>query len=266
MKAKKSLGQNFLTDQSIIDHIIESADLSHTDTVLEVGPGTGTLTERLVSSSGAVTAIEIDQNLCTLLSKKFTSCENFSLICKSILDVNIPALFSQNTHNTQDKTYKLIANLPYYITSKIIRFFLENPVPPTVMIIMVQQEVAERIIAPKGQMSVLAVSVQYYADAEILFPVPRTAFDPVPKVDSAVLKISPSHHSVPKDPEQTKAFFRLVRAGFSSKRKTLLNNLASSFHLSKDTTTAKLLSLGFTVHTRAQELSVSDWKRLLSVF
>jgi 16S rRNA (adenine1518-N6/adenine1519-N6)-dimethyltransferase len=160
--------------------------------------------------------------------------------------------------------YKLVANIPYYITSPIIQLFLETKYPPLEMILMVQKEVAERIVAKPGQMSILAASVQFYARAELLFYVDKTAFWPVPEVDSAVIRISPIMDRGTQ--EDRKKFFRVVRAGFSAKRKTLVNNLASSFHLDKIAVEEKIKKAGLSPAVRAQELSVEDWKKLSSSF
>ncbi len=252
------LGQNFLRDNKIIGKIIQAANLQPDDFVIEIGPGEGVLTEALSKKAGRILAIEIDKNLIPVLRKKFAFNKKVQVIHDDILKINL--IKFAKSYNLKTRSYKIVANIPYYITSPIIRMFLEFAIPPQEMILMVQKEVAERIVEKPGKMSLLALSVQYYAQPEILFSVPAAAFFPVPKVDSAVIKITPGLNR--NDPWETKKFFRLVRAGFAAKRKTLANNLANSFHLDKKRIENKLSSIGLTPLTRAQELSVEDWKKL----
>ncbi|MFH0969376.1 MAG: 16S rRNA (adenine(1518)-N(6)/adenine(1519)-N(6))-dimethyltransferase RsmA [Patescibacteria group bacterium] len=270
--AKKSLGQNFLKNKEIVKKIIESADLSAEDVVLEIGPGKGVLTEELVKVAKKVIAVEIDKNLAEILRNKFKGNEKVGIINKDILKIKlidlisnkVPNSKSQNTkYNILDTKYKLVANLPYYITSPIIRMFLESDLPPREMILMVQKEVAERIVAKPEEMSILAVSVQYYAQPELLFYVNKENFDPVPEVDSAVIRISVNSEQRTVNSEKSSDFFRVVRAGFCAKRKMLANNLANSFHLDKKKVEEKLKAAGISPTARAQELSVEDWKKLV---
>jgi len=185
------------------------------------------------------------------------------IINDDVLKINLPEIIKQNSF----LNYKVIANIPYYITSPIIKLFLETEFPPTEMILMVQKEVAQRICAKPGEMSILAVSVQYYAKAELLFYVDKKAFYPVPEVDSAVIKISVNRNQgTVINKEETKKLFRVVKAGFSSRRKTLLNNLANSFHLPKNTTEEKIKKAEIDPISRAQDLSVDDWKKLSELF
>ena len=260
IKAKKSLGQNFLKNETVLQRIIESAEISPNDTVLEIGPGTGALTEKLSKVCKKVIAIELDDRLVEMLRNKLRNQENVEIIHDDILKINLPELVLR--YKIQDTRYKVVANLPYYITSSIIRLFLETKFPPSEMILMVQKEVAERIVAKPGEMSILAVSIQYYAQPEYLFTVPKTAFDPMPKVDSAVIKITRNKRQETKDKQDMKKFFRIVRAGFSAKRKTLANNLSNSLQIDKKEIEEKLISLGFSKNTRAQELGIDDWKKL----
>lgn len=261
IRAKKSLGQNFLQDGAMLDRIIEGAATSSDDIVIEIGPGKGALTEKLAEVCKKVVAIELDDRLIPILEEKFKGKNNVEIVHADILTVNLPDLISN--FKFQISNYKVVANIPYYITAPIIKLFLETKYPPQEMILMVQKEVAERIVAQKGQMSILAVSVQYYAYAEILFNVPRAAFDPIPDVDSAVIKIT--HYASHITNEETKKFFRIVKAGFSAKRKTLANNLSSSLHLDKKEVEEKIESLGFSKNIRAQELGVEDWKNMMDI-
>jgi 16S rRNA (adenine1518-N6/adenine1519-N6)-dimethyltransferase len=253
------LGQHFLKDTSIIKRILATANLRLNDFIIEIGPGEGILTEKLAEKVKQVIAIEIDNNLIPALQKKFANNKKVEIIHEDILKINIRSLDKLG----MTSFYKVVANIPYYITSKIIRLFLESETPPQEMILMVQKEVAERIVEKPGKMSILALSVQYYAEAQILFSVPAKAFFPIPKVDSTVIKIFPSQQI--RSQEETKKFFRVVRAGFSAKRKTLANNLANSFHLAKKDMENKLNQIGLSSLARAQELSLEEWKKLAKV-
>jgi 16S rRNA (adenine1518-N6/adenine1519-N6)-dimethyltransferase len=249
------LGQNFLTDQSIARQIIKSANLSSSDNVLEIGPGKGVLTKYLADSGARALAIEIDQRLIELLQKQF---ENIEIINGDILKINLPRLIEENNF----QNYKVVANLPYYITSKILRLFLETKYPPREMILMVQKEVGERIVAQDEKESILSISVKFYADPEILFEVGKDNFEPVPKVDSAVIRIKKKKNIPEID---TQKFFSLVKTGFSAKRKMLINNLANLGH-----PRAELLDIlkkaGLEPTVRAEKLSVEDWVKLYQIF
>lgn len=253
LKPKKSLGQNFLRDEKVLEKIIESADLQADDFVIEIGPGEGVLTEKLVPKASKVLAIEIDQNLIPALEKKFSKNENIEIINDDILKINLEKL-------VENKKYKVIANIPYYITSKIIRLFLESKNPPAEMILMTQKEVAERIVAAPGKMSLLAVSVQYYSKANLLFEVSRNSFFPIPEVDSAIIKIKNINSE-----KDSKKFFQVVKAGFSAKRKTLINNLSNGLHLDKEVVEEKIKTLGLVPTVRAQELSIENWKKISEI-
>jgi 16S rRNA (adenine1518-N6/adenine1519-N6)-dimethyltransferase len=260
IKAKKSLGQNFLKDEAVLNRIIEAANLSKDDVVIEVGPGQGALTEKLVEKCKQVIAVELDDRLIEPLHTKFVGIDNLEIIHDDILKINLPELISR--YKIQDARYKVVANIPYYITAPIIRLFLETKIPPSEVIFMVQKEVAERICSKPGEMSILAVSVQYYAKAEFCFTVFKESFDPIPKVDSAILRITRNNNQETIAKEDVKKFFRVVKSGFSAKRKTLINNLSNGLQIDKTVIEEKLLSLGFSANTRAQELGVEDWKKL----
>lgn len=265
------LGQNFLNNKAVIDKIIQAADLTCDDFVLEIGPGKGILTGELAKAAGKVVAVEIDGNLVELLRNKFSNSKNVEIISGDILKIDISELLRHRMSKSKKTSdvlpaYKIIANLPYYITSPIIRLFLESEIPPSEMILMVQKEVAERIVAKPGQMSILAVSVQYYADAEILFEVGKENFDPIPEVDSTVIRITRNPQPDTQNEEFNKNFFRIVKAGFSAKRKTLENNLTNSLHIPKTEAEEKLKTVPLSGTARAQELSVEDWKKLVNLF
>lgn len=252
------LGQNFLTDESIAKKIVDSANISANDNILEIGPGKGILTEHLIKHSAKVLAAEIDSTLVNLLRKRFhKSCySNFiEIITGDILKLNLPQLIKDNNF----ENYKVVANLPYYITSKIIRLLLETKYPPAEMILMVQKEVGERIVALDGKESLLSISVKFYAEPKILFYVPKENFDPVPEVDSAVIHIKRKDNPPEADASE---FFSLVRAGFSSKRKMLLNNLSASLNLPKNKVSQILEKAGIEPTARAEKLSLEDWINL----
>ncbi|KKP78389.1 MAG: ribosomal RNA small subunit methyltransferase A [Candidatus Moranbacteria bacterium RIFOXYA12_FULL_35_19] len=273
------LGQNFLRDKEVLEKIIESADLKADDFVIEIGPGEGVLTEKLIENAGKVLAIEIDSNLASALDSRFPASpaggrgnDKVSIITGDILKINLPEILRGHLMSIMDikcpYAYKVVANIPYYITSPIIQLFLETKFPPSEMILMVQKEVAERICAPQGKMSILAVSVQFYANSELLFYVDKKSFFPIPEVDSAVIKITPFQPATSSPAlllskeKGVKDFFRIVKAGFSAKRKILVNNLSHSLKLEKYEVEEKLKKAGIGPTQRAQELSVEDWKKL----
>ena len=262
IKAKKSLGQNFLKDEAVLNRIISSAKLSKDDVVLEIGPGQGALTEKLAAACKKVVAIELDDRLIEPLHTKFRGNENVGILHGDILKLNLPELIEKELKINNVREYKVVANIPYYITAPIIRLFLETKIVPSEVIFMVQKEVAERITAKKGAMSILAVSVQYYAKVQFLFTVFKESFEPIPKVDSAIIHITRNMDHGSKNAQDVKKFFRIVKSGFSAKRKTLINNLSNSLQLDKKELEEKLSSLGFNANVRAQELGVDDWKKL----
>jgi len=268
---KKSLGQNFLVDEQHLDRVVAAADLTADDTVLEIGPGLGALTRRLAAKAGRVIAVELDDRLITVLRAQFATQPHVSIVHGDILkldpvDLLAEAALVNRAQGAPAKiknpsTYKVVANLPYYITSAVIRHLLEASVSPRLAVLMVQKEVAERICATPGDMSILAVSVQFYAQPQIVHQVPATAFYPRPKVDSAVLRLDvfPQPVVTAVAPE---IFFRVVRAGFSQKRKQLLNTLSAGLHLSKDEATAALDRGGIDPKRRAETLSLAEWGQL----
>jgi 16S rRNA (adenine1518-N6/adenine1519-N6)-dimethyltransferase len=264
VKAKKHLGQNFLKDEAVLENIVASADISSDDTVVEIGPGTGLLTRVLSEKAKHVISLELDTDLIPSLLKQFPLSSNVSILEQDILRTDLMSILRKyNPANKEMLRYKVVANIPYYITAPIIQYLLELSTPPELIVLMIQKEVAQRITAKVGDMSILAVSVQYYADPELLFMVSKTAFDPVPKIDSAVVRLTPKRVF---NKEQDTHFFRVVKAGFSSRRKTLVNNLSSNFHLTKEEVSQKLVQLELDVNIRAQALSIDDWTRVVEKF
>ncbi len=255
-KHKKSLGQNFLTNDDIIERIVDSSEIENS-VVIEIGPGEGVLTEALAGTAQKVIAVELDNRLIPQLQEHFGDYDNVVIVHGDILHMNVEELVSQYAPTGK---YKVVANIPYYITAPIIRLFLELSRSPQEIVLMVQKEVAERLSAEPGQMSLLAVSAQYYADVKYLFTVGKEDFNPVPKVDSAIIQLK-IKKEISKN-EDTKDFFRVVKIGFSAKRKTLSNNLANGFHLYKKDIESILLSLELKNNVRAQELSIAQWQEL----
>jgi 16S rRNA (adenine1518-N6/adenine1519-N6)-dimethyltransferase len=253
--AKKSLGQNFLQDDTLIERIIEMADLPKSATVLEIGPGLGALTLPLLTQIKKVIAVEADKRFVTIFTEK--KIENLSLYEGNILDINIEKILESEL--SQDEEYHVLANIPYYITAPIIRLLLSLPRQPKQIILMVQDEVAERLTAKAGAMSLLSIMAQYYADTEKLFFVPRESFDPVPKVDSAVIRLLPKKIF---DKEVDQRFFRVVKVGFQARRKTLVNNLNGAFHLKKEDVENLLEELQLSTDIRAQALTLENWEAL----
>ncbi|MCK5509991.1 ribosomal RNA small subunit methyltransferase A [Candidatus Parcubacteria bacterium] len=257
IKPARSRGQNFLINEDVYDLIVDSAKIDKNNTVLEVGSGLGFLTEKLAGKAKKVIAVELDDKLAELLraNLKEKNISNIEVVNEDILDINFKI-----------PNYKVVANLPYNITSVFLRKFLSCDNKPSSMVLMLQKEVAERIIAKPGKMSLLAVSVQFYAKAEIIEYAPKTDFWPMPKVDSAIIKLVGTGHCHVFVGEFEKKFFQLVKIGFSSKRKMLKNNLANGYHINQKQAGEWLKKAGFNEKIRAQEMSVEDWAVLLRYF
>ncbi len=245
----KGLGQHFLIDKDALMTVVAAAELQPDDTVLEIGPGLGVMTNLLTSSCKSVVAVEADRALAELLAKDAAS--NLDVRSEDILHFDLSQM---------GESYKVVANLPYYLTSKIFRLLLENSNPPTVMSLLVQKEVAARVVAKPGQLSILALSVQYYAQARLVGVVERHKFWPAPKVDSAILQIV--RRPKPAFEADTTKLFRLIKAGFSEKRKQLKNALAGGLNASVDMTGQLLVQAKLNPTARAQELSLNDWEKL----
>ncbi len=278
IKPARSKGQNFLIREEIYDQIVAAADLKPSDTVLEVGPGLGFMTAKLAVHAGRVVAVELDDRLAEVLQIGLTakSIKNVEVVNEDILKFSI--FNYQFSNNFQLSNFKIVANLPYNITSIFLRKFLEAENKPELMVLMLQKEVAERITAKPGKMSLLSVSVQFYAKAEIVRLVPKEYFWPQPEVDSAIvkIKINPPHPLPARTTVQSggyqggknreKDFFRLVKFGFSSRRKMLKNNLAAGLKMEQSEAQSIIENAGFNGKIRAQELSVEDWLKLFTVF
>lgn len=255
IKPKKSLGQHWLFDENILNSIVQTAQIRPNDDILEVGPGLGTLTDKILETGAKVYAVEKDEALSAELKDRISQ-ENFKLYTNDILKFDLTSL---------PENYKVVANIPYYLTSNLIRNLTESNNPPVSVTLLVQKEVAERICAKPGRMSLLSVSSQFYYSCELSVVVPAEKFTPPPKVDSQVV------HLVRKDRREipdidTKHFFRIVKAGFSSRRKTLLNSLSGGLSLDKKEVAKSLQSAGILPVQRPQELSLDQWLELSKQF
>ena len=257
---RKGLGQNFLVDESALQRIIAAANLNKEDFVLEIGAGPGTLTRLLGEQTLRVLAVEIDSNMVNILHTVLAEMRNVDIIQGDILSCSVEKLLD-DAGLPADQPYKVVANLPYYITSAILRHLLEADRKPSCLVVTVQEEVAKRIIAKPGKMSLLAVSVQLYGVPEIVTRIPAGAFYPVPKVDSAVLRINLSDEPT-VDVEDVSRFFTVVRAGFSSRRKQLHNVLSRRLALPGEKVKVALSQCGIEPTRRAQTLTLDEWARL----
>ena len=282
-------GQHFLINEDFIEKIIAAADLKVNDAVLEVGPGLGILTEALIKKAKQVISVELDQKLFNFLKVKFTGTSNLELVNQDILKFNpatyklspprrdltafcgtppeAVAAFHKKYVAGKANSYQIVANLPYNITSHFLRKFLTMENRPSAMTILVQKEVAQRICAQKGEMSLLSISVQFYGEPKIIDYVGKNNFWPKPEVDSAILKISEirNQKSIDKffgQEASEKNFWRLIHVGFSAKRKQLQNNLAAGLKIDRQKMKETLVSLKLDPLVRAEALSIKDWLAL----
>lgn len=254
IRPSKGLGQNFLIDKSALKRMVEAADLQLGDSVLEIGPGLGALTQELAKRAKKIIAIEKDPKMVGILKETLKDFKNVEIIQGDILKFPIPS------SKFQVSSYKIVANLPYYITSPVIRKFLESKNHSKEMVLIIQKEVAQRICATPPKMNLLAVSVQFYAKAKIISFVSKKSFWPQPKVDSAIIKISRIRTNLPRI--NTNIFFKIARAGFSQPRKQILNNLSKGLKLNKDLAKSWLLENNIRSDQRAETLRIKDWSNL----
>ena len=272
LRARKSLGQNFLVEDAALDRILAAADLAPHDTVLEIGPGLGALTRRLAEAAGRVVAVEIDQRLMPALRYTLAAHHNVELVHGDILKLDPASLITTQPTNqlpnrlrdhptTRPPDYKVVANLPYYITSAVLRHLLDSEPRPSVLILTMQLEVAQRLMAEPGDLSVLAVSVQLYGHPAIVARIPAGSFYPAPKVDSAVVRID-VHPEPPVAVRNTDEFFAVVKAGFGQKRKQLHNALRSGLGLSAEMIDAALSESNIDPKRRAETLTLQEWAAL----
>lgn len=248
---KKSLGQHWLKDRDILANIADDANIGPEDTVLEIGPGLGTLTSELLRRAKKVVAVELDGELAAKLPGQFPG-TSLEVVNQDILSFDLTRL---------PENYIVVANVPYYITSKIIQLLTTAGNKPRTIVLLIQKEVAVRLAAQPGDMSILAVSAQIYAEVELSDMVPARFFTPPPKVDSQVVILNTRAEALVK-PEDEKLFFRVVKAGFSAKRKKLRSSISSGLHISKPEAEELLKSTGISPDDRAEQLSLDDWLRL----
>ncbi|NLX62747.1 MAG: 16S rRNA (adenine(1518)-N(6)/adenine(1519)-N(6))-dimethyltransferase RsmA [Tissierellia bacterium] len=258
-KFSKALGQNFLIDGNIVRNIVKGAQVGKDDYVLEIGPGIGTLTEELALNAKKVVAVEIDKNLLPILDYTLASYDNVELVQGDILKIDIHKLIDEKLNGGP---IKVVANLPYYVTTPIIAKLIEDDLNIESITVMVQKEVAQRIVAPPGnkQYGSLTVFVNFYSDPEVLLIVPKTVFMPQPKVDSAVIKLTIKEAATDVD---RKLFFRIVKAAFSQRRKTIVNSLSNKeLGLDKEQVRELLEKSNISPKARAEDLKIEDFIKI----
>ena len=270
LRVKKGLGQHFLIDEAVLETITSVAELTPSDVIMEIGPGLGILTRELVKQAGWVMAIELDRKLVTILEQTLSSFDNVTIINEDVLKIDPVALLQEQKTRfpptiNSPFSYKVVANLPYYITSPVLRHFLEASVKPQFMVVMVQKEVAEAIVARPGQMSVLSISVQLYGEPRIISYVPAHCFYPVPEVDSAILRVDLYPQPVVAVTDEN-SFFELVRAGFTASRKQIGNSLAQGLGKPKAEVLSLLAEASIVPQRRAETLTLEEWARLWQIF
>ena len=253
--AKKSLGQHWLQDAAALEAMCESAEVQLDDVILEIGPGFGTLTQHLLDWEATVIALEFDETLIPALRQKFSKAEAAGMFQSQQGDIRSYD-FSQLPAG-----YKVVANIPYYLTSNLIQLLSETTNPPLAAVLLVQKEVAERVAAGPGAMSILSVTAQFYWQVSLGQKVPAKLFSPPPKVDSQIL-ILQRRTNLPVDDQNVKAFFRLVKAGYSQRRKTLLNSLSAGLRIDKTITQAICTAASIEPGRRAQTLTMDEWRAL----
>jgi 16S rRNA (adenine1518-N6/adenine1519-N6)-dimethyltransferase len=265
-KPRKRLGQHFLTDAHVLDLILAAAELSRDDTVVEIGPGLGILTKVLAESCGKVIAIELDSKLASMLRKRLSSFSNVSIVHADVLKVTPKELLANYLAAPGTVAgYKVVANLPYYITSPVLRHFLEASAKPSIMVVMVQREVGEAIAGISGKMNLLAVRTQLYSKPTIVARVPARSFYPPPKVNSVVLRLD-VYDKPPIEIPDVADFLEVVSFGFSSRRKQLRNSLAQALNMPSDEVCLLLARAGVDARRRAETLSLEEWSKVWEVF
>jgi 16S rRNA (adenine1518-N6/adenine1519-N6)-dimethyltransferase len=263
MKTKKQFGQHWLRNEQVLDRIITAAKIAPTDRILEIGPGTGILTRRLIPAASAVVAVEIDRDLCALLVKKLGNVDNFLLLENDFLSLDVDSVL--NDFPKFQNANKVVANIPYNITGPILEKLLGNIVRPNEkpfdsIVLLVQKEVGDRLYAKPSTKAfgALSIRVQYLANCELICPVPARDFSPPPKVDSAVIRLTPRRLSI--EPNSPKVLDNLVRLGFGSRRKMLRNNLQGA--IDREALTELLISMDINTEARAEDLSIEQWIHL----
>ena len=269
LRARKGLGQHFLIDEKVLKSIVSAAELTPQDVIIEVGPGLGVLTRELARRAGCVIAVELDDQLAAILKETLAVYKNVAIVNEDVLKVNPIDLLKGHTARltmgvVTPSHYKVVANLPYYITSPILRHFLEALAKPETMVVMVQKEVAEEITAEPGRMSLLSIGIQLYGVPTIVSHVPAESFFPPPEVDSAILRINV--YPRPAVSVDVESFFTVVRAGFSAARKQIANSLAQGLGLPKSEVLPLLEKARIESQRRAETLTIEEWARLWRIF
>lgn len=266
VRAAKGLGQHFLVDRAVLETIVSAAELGPDDTVVEVGPGLGILTEELVKRAGKVIAVEVDSKLAIALGRKLYQVPHLTVLSANVLDLDPSELVGDQTSTSgHPHGYKVVANLPFYIASPILRHFLEAWLKPELMVVMLQKEVGQSMVAEPGAMSLLAVSVQLYGKPTVVDYVPAQCFYPQPKVDSAIVRIG-VYPQPAVDVADVAGFFEVVRAGFSAPRKQLRNSLSLGLQLGAPDVIELLEQAGIAPQRRPQTLSLEEWAQVYRVF
>ena len=250
LKAKKSLGQNFLVNAGVIQKILNAAKITNSDLIVEIGPGKGFLTEELRKKANRVIALEKDHRLISVLKNTFQGSGNIEIIESDVLKFNPYSIFP-SPYSIIHNPYKIVANIPYYITSHLLRTIFERWPQPTLIVLMVQKEVAQRIMAKPPDMNLLVLSVQFYAEPKIISYVSRGSFRPMPKVDSAIIRLVPNDNQRLTTPNQQQ-LFKLIKTAFAGKRKQLKNTIGSEV----------LKNTGVKPESRPEELSLNDWLKI----
>ena len=267
IRANKSLGQNFLINNEVVENIISSSEISKEDMVIEIGPGLGTLTKYLLEKAGKVLCIELDTKMIRILQDRFCQYDNFELINADILKVNLNEIIAENKKDGKIKNVKIVANLPYYITTPIIMKLLEEKLDIKSITVMIQKEVADRLIETPGGKNTGAITytVYYYCKSEKIMEVPNSSFIPEPEVTSEVIKLNLRNEPA-VDIKNTKVMFMIIKSAFMQRRKTLLNALTNTkVFINKEEGTQILKKLNLNENVRAEELSIQDFANITKI-
>ena len=264
IRANKSLGQNFLINEEVINEIIDSSEITENDLIIEIGPGLGTLTKYLLENAGKVICVELDRKMIEILNDRFSLYDNLEIINSDILKVDLNEIISKEKSKGQIKSVKVVANLPYYITTPIIMKLLEEKLDIESITVMIQKEVADRLIAKPGDKlsGAITYTVYYYCEAEKIIEVPNSSFIPEPNVISEVIKLKIRKNKI-VNVEDENLFFNIIKCAFMQRRKTLINSLTNNHIFKSKTDGEKILNeLGLDLNIRAEKLSLDDFKRI----
>lgn len=261
ISANKNLGQNFLIEEQVVESIVAASQIEEHDIVIEIGPGLGTLTQKLLQKAKKVIAIELDNRMIEILKDRFALYDNLIVLNEDVLKINFDKLLEEQ--NAKKEQVKIVANLPYYITTPIVMKLLEDKVPAISITVMVQKEVADRLIELPGQKNTGAITycVYYYCEPEEILKVPSNSFIPEPQVESKVIKLN-IREKPPVELENEQLFFKIIKASFMQRRKTLLNGLSNSSIASKEILKQILVKMGLTENVRGEDLSIEQFAKL----